>query len=104
MKEYNLDEIDGIYENVEDIEEKTKMRNILQKGVHTVTWESSAGEKTMQATLDPNYIPADKQVFSNKPKTQGEKGSQVIAVYSLDRDGWRSFNVNSVKSISKANT
>ena len=104
MKDYDLAEIDGIYENVEDTEEKTRMRTVLQKGIHTVTWNSAAGEKTMQATLDTNYIPADKQNFRNKPKTQGEKGSQVIAVYSVDREGWRSFNVNSVISIGKANT
>ena len=104
MMDYIANETNIIEENIEDIEEKIKLRNTLQKGVHTVTWNSSAGEKTMQVTLDKDYIPADKQVFANKPKTQGEKGSQVIAAYSLDRDGWRSFNVNSVISITKANT
>ena len=87
---------------IPDTQKKLKVQKTLQKGIHEVVWESINGKKTMTVTLDEKYIPIQELPESVKIVTnQSEKGAEVVRAYSLDREAWRSFNVNDVVSLTK---
>ena len=53
-------------------------------------------ERRMVCTLDPNLIP----VTEKKTDRTKEPNPEVIPVYDLEADGWRSFRIDSIVSIS----
>ena len=68
----------------------------LHKGTCQVVFEKVDGEKrTMNCTLNPNIanMPQPLQEQSNR-----SKNPNVIAVWDLDANDWRSFRVDSVES------
>lgn len=69
---------------------KTQLRN----GDVQVTFEKSDGtERIMRCTLSESKIPEQ-----SKPKNTGKKSNdQVLPVFDLDKNAWRSFRLNSVK-------
>jgi len=74
--------------------------DMLRHNIVTVTFTKLNGdERVMKCTLLPEHVP-------NAPTTNGDlvlesKGSSNnIPVWDLDASGWRSFKVESVKTIS----
>ena len=92
-------EFDTVGTFVPDTVEKKRVIKLLERGVHQVIWTSKAGRKVMDATLDDTYIPGAALLGSGSTAHQTQKGAETVRVYSTDRKGWRSFNVNSVLSI-----
>lgn len=81
-----------------DIDRKSVISR-LQKGVVGVTFTKKDGtERTMMCTLDAEVIPKD---FA--PKEDGEvkrvKNDEVLAVFDVEKEGWRSFRWDSVKAV-----
>lgn len=77
----------------------TWLKGILKVGDAKVTFTKKDGtERVMRCTLDPKQLPP-------APVTEGEnkKGRRsnddVMAVYDLESQGWRSFTLKSVKSV-----
>lgn len=65
-------------------------RNTLQHGIHVVEFRKVNGEiTTMEVTLDPRFLPPN-------PSTSAAQPSNQLRVWSTDRQGWRSFRVDSV--------
>lgn len=74
-----------------------KIKNVLMHNKAKVTFTKADGsERVMICTLDMNLIPKD-----NHPKNYKESTNRDnIKVFDLEINQWRSFRVDSVKSIS----
>lgn len=77
----------------------TWLKGMLKVSDVKVTFTKKDGtERVMRCTLDPKQLPP-------APVTEGEvkKGRRfnddVMAVYDLESQGWRSFTLKSVKSV-----
>jgi hypothetical protein len=72
---------------------------MLRNNIVTVTFTKVNGEeRTMKCTLMAEYVP-------NAPSNNGqvllqESESKAVSVWDTEVNGWRSFRVDSVKSIS----
>lgn len=97
--QYNFDNVDTY---VADTSQKRKISKTLEKGIHEVVWNSHNGTKTMQVTLDDKHIPGSLLLSeSGVLFNQTHRGAETVRAYSVDRQGWRSFNVKDVVSITK---
>lgn len=65
--------------------------------VKIVFTKADGTERTMLCTLKPEYLPED-QRESLVGKTERKKNPDVLAVYDLEKNGWRSFRYDSVLS------
>lgn len=78
---------------------KENLIDMLRNNVVTVTFTKVNGEeRTMRCTLMTEYVP-------NAPSNNGqvllqESESKAVSVWNTELNGWRSFRVDSVKSIS----
>lgn len=78
---------------------KENLIDMLRNNVVTVTFTKVNGEeRTMKCTLMAEYVP-------NAPSNNGqvliqESESKAVSVWDMEANGWRSFRVDSVKSIS----
>lgn len=72
----------------------------LSLGPVTVTFTKVDGtERVMRCTISPHLIPEDKQPIGTLLQEVPEDGG-TLRVFDLDLGDWRSFRVNSVKSVS----
>ena len=102
MTHYDFDKVDSF---VGDTSEKRRVQKLLSKGVYSVTWNSQAGVKTMEVTLSDKHIPGTALLTeSDLLLNQTQKGAETVRAYSLDRQGWRSFNVNKIVTMTKVST
>jgi len=78
---------------------KENLIDMLRNNVVTVTFTKVNGEeRVMKCTLMAEYVP-------NAPTSGGqvllqESESKAMSVWDTQANGWRSFRVDSVKSIS----
>lgn len=78
---------------------KENLIDMLRNNIVTVTFTKVNGEeRTMKCTLMSEYMP-------NTPINNGqvllqESESKAVSVWDTEMNGWRSFRVDSVKSIS----
>lgn len=77
-------------------EGKEWLRSMLRSEIVTVTFEKLDGTtRKMRCTLIENKIPDE-----SKPKNSGKAQSdESIAVFDLEKQGWRSFRFDSVRQI-----
>lgn len=65
----------------------------LKSGIHTVVFEKDNGEeRTMKCTLQEDQLPGS----SNEAQTANKT---VLPVYDTEAEAWRSFRINSIKSV-----
>lgn len=70
----------------------------LQQGVLTVTFEKVDGtERVMNCTLHPQYLPEE---YRDKAPMLTETAPQTVAVWDVEVSGWRSFRLDTIKSVS----
>lgn len=70
------------------------LKNSLRVGAWMVEFTKVNGEKAvMECTLDPRLLPNDPTKINPVAPTTGAAAAteDLIHVYSLDRQGWRSF-------------
>jgi hypothetical protein len=78
---------------------KENLIDMLRNNIVTVTFTKVNGEeRTMKCTLMAEYVP-------NAPSNNGqvllqESESKAVSVWDTEMNGWRSFRVENVKSIS----
>lgn len=79
-------------------EEKSRefLRKMLKESTVSVTFLKNDGsERKMLCTLKENSIPAEKM-----PKNTGKKvNSDVLAVFDLEKQDWRSFRYDAIKFV-----
>lgn len=76
--------------------DKYKLKEDLSNGVYTIVFEKVDGTiREMRCTLEPKYLP---QLLTEE--TGLSKGNdQVLAVWDLDNNGWRSMRVDSIQTV-----
>lgn len=82
---------------MKEIEVKDVLKQKLHEQIVKVVFTKKDGTtRTMLATLKEEFIPEDK-----RPKGSGRKVSNdnVLAVFDVEADGWRSFDFESVQEI-----
>ena len=71
--------------------------NILSKGIYTVSFTKVNGEhRNMRCTLKNDLIP---ETQSNTQSETRKINEDVLAVWDLENNGWRSFRLDSLISI-----
>ena len=72
----------------------------LNTAIATVVFEKADGTlRTMRCTLLAEYLP----VLNEDQVSKRKENDEVLAVWDLDNGGWRSFRIDSIKSISFGN-
>ena len=94
--------INMIEEGVEKDLTRTDVVELLLNDVATVTFIKADGtERVMECTLLSDVL--DQRFKSNKDEEKEARhiaNTDTIAVWDIPSDGWRSFRIDSVKSIS----
>lgn len=74
------------------------LSQLLADGVVAVKFTKKDGtDRSMVCTLSSKVIPTE---YEPKGDATREKSSDALAVFDLEKEGWRSFRWDSVKSIS----
>lgn len=74
--------------------------DMLRHNVVTVTFTKVNGEeRIMRCTLRGDVIP-NASTRNGDVVVEGKTSSNNVSVWDVEANGWRSFRVNSVKSIS----
>lgn len=77
--------------------DKETIKNTLRSGIHQVVFTKKDGtERVMMCTLSEDVIPQEhkpKEGSSHKPN------DSVLAVFDVEKQGWRSFTIADVKSV-----
>jgi len=82
---------------VDEVNEITKedVKHWLSDGIAIVTFEKTDGSmREMNATLQSSYLPEVKEQSTKKPR---KENPNVVAVWDVDKDAWRSFRIDSIK-------
>jgi len=70
----------------------------LKDSVCSVTFEKVNGEvRKMRCTLQDSVLP------KQEGKSKKEQSDEVVSVWDLDKDSWRSFRIDKILSFSKVN-
>jgi hypothetical protein len=81
--------------------DKDEIMLSLRESKCVVTFEKVNGEiRKMLCTLKSEYIPAE--INENDTKRTKVENPDVLPVYDLESNGWRSFRWNSVKEFNIA--
>ena len=76
---------------------KQEINQMLREGVCTVTFTKTNGEeRVMKCTLVDSYLPDQIDV---EEYISRKKNDEICAVWDVEKEGWRSFRVDSVKSV-----
>ena len=77
--------------------------DVLHKSVVDVDFIKADGTlRTMKCTLRPDYLPPKPaKPLIDLTKTPKPENLEVIAVWDIDNKGWRSFRIDSVKTLLK---
>lgn len=69
-------------------------------GVLSVCFTKTNGEvRNMRCTLQPDMVTINIDDFTRKSKNPKAKNADIVAVWDLDRNAWRSFRIDSIKSV-----
>lgn len=80
---------------------KDSIVGMLRDGVVTVTFTKVDGtERVMKCTLMSEYVPQSQNSSANAVLLQESGSDNNISVWDVEANGWRSFRVGSVKSLS----
>ena len=74
------------------------VKGVLTVQPATITFTKKDGtERVMNCTLRSDMLPV---VEIKEDKTPRKQNDNVLSVYDIDAQGWRSFTVNAVKRVS----
>lgn len=74
---------------------------LLRNNVATVTFIKTSGEeRIMRCTLISEHIPNASTNNGQLIVEKKKESSNTVSAWDLEKNGWRSFRVDSVKSIS----
>ena len=79
---------------------KENIASMLRDSIVTVTFTKVDGsERVMKCTLMSEYVPVAGNSASNQVLLQETGNDNNISVWDVEANGWRSFRVGSVKSV-----
>lgn len=81
---------------------KQELKEVFSKNIVNLTFKKIDGtERTMKCTLDPKFIPIRGNTTPTKKKTENKN---VLPVWNIDEQAFRSFRVDSLISYETVNT
>ena len=84
----------------QDHERKRTVLNALSRGTWTVEFIKADGTHScMECTRDSRLIPSDPTQINVADPSKTHTAEHLVHVYSLDRQGWRSFDIQRLKKI-----
>jgi WYL_2, Sm-like SH3 beta-barrel fold len=79
---------------------RDEIKSLLESGVCEVTFTKLDGtQRVMPCTLKQDVIPAATKADAASQKRVRELNNQVLIAWATDKNAWRSFRVESVKSV-----
>ena len=95
-----------VEENAEKDMSREQVVELLRNDVAEVSFTKSNGtDRVMSCTLLAEVLSARVPTpESKKPSTKKSPNPHTVAVFDLEADGWRSFRLDSVKSIGFPNS
>ena len=79
---------------------KKWLKSHLAYGPVTVIFNKKDGtERVMNCTINSELIPPSPITESIEPKKEKKANEEVMAVYDIDAQGWRSFRWDSIKQV-----
>jgi len=80
---------------------KYDLKETFSKGVVTVVFEKTDGtERVLKGTLLSEYLPSkDFDDSVETPEKERKQNENILAVWDLENNGWRSFRVDSIKRL-----
>jgi hypothetical protein len=79
---------------------KKWLRGHLAYGPVTVTFTKKDGtERVMNCTTNSELVPKVEVKESAEPKREKKANEEIMSVYDLDAQGWRSFRWDSIKQV-----
>ena len=83
--------------------DKYELKEILSNTVSTVVFTKVDGtERELKCTLLPEYLPQKPVVEGQQLLTEAlprKENPDTLAVWDMERNGWRSFRTDSVKAV-----
>lgn len=77
-----------------------KLKEDLRQYVLSVTFTKANGDlRDMRCTLNPSFIHTNRDDFTYRSKNPKVKNDGIVAVWDLDWNAWRSFRIDSIKSV-----
>ena len=76
---------------------KAELKNTLQNNIANVIFEKTDGTlREMRCTLQPGLLPVQEIKEDKKERPENDT---ILAVWDLDNEGWRSFRIESIRSV-----
>ena len=73
------------------------IKDLLKTDIVTVTFNKKDGtERIMKCTLNPTMLPTKVVTEEKSPRAKNEN---VLSVFDVESNGWRSFTLRSVKRV-----
>lgn len=92
-----MSEVRSTFKNPEEVREFVVP--LLKDGVAVVNFVKKNGEtRSMSCTLKSDLLPKV-EVNENTEKSSRKVNNEVLAVYDVNANGWRSFRLDSVTSV-----
>jgi hypothetical protein len=88
--------------NTSELQDRTSLLADLHTNVVTVTFTKKDGsERVMRCTLQEEFLPAQdvKDIKEGKVRNKTE---EVVAVWDLEKEAWRSFRLDSITAVKVA--
>ena len=77
---------------------KSNLVNMLQNGIMSVKFTKADGsERIMRCTLNETYI----KPYEKKTDREKTINDNILSVWDIEKEGWRSFNLDSIIDITK---
>ena len=82
--------------------QKYELKELLQNSVSTVIFTKVDGtEREMNCTLLAEYLPEQPEKQLLTEGTSRTENPNVLSVWDLDNNSWRSFRIDSIKSVTQ---
>lgn len=80
--------------------DKYELKQQLQNGVATVVFEKKDGTtRSMRCTLLAEYLPVRSEAQLLTEEAPRKENDDILSVWDLEADGWRSFRIDSIKTV-----
>lgn len=81
----------------DEMTEKEQMEELLRNGVVQVTFTKKDGStRVLKGTKNMDLVPEDKHPKGDVKKSEAQ---DLITVYDIENDGWRSFHINLIQDV-----
>jgi len=84
--------------------DRNELKNKLYKSICKVVFVKANGEpRIMHCTLNESMIPVQEEKTNEETKTRKEN-TDLIAAWDVEKNGWRSFRIDSITSFGQLNS